>query len=238
MVRVHDVLAESGLCCAGKTCEGGEGVFLKMAIKHFLHLEMKLKTAMPNSVVNDFVSKLNDEASTEVVINSISSDHDLLKVDETSIDEKLVEGFKESHSDKKRKLTTSEQVSDIEKKKTDIGLDMALDQSFFCLYGLNLRGGLDSTGGQDGLAMHINTSLGEYQTKEQCAEVFQYLLPYARVCTVNSYHSIPTLYEQLTDSCHCYFSVIIHIFCFLDLHQTCQLLYVHACSCNAYCYIK
>jgi calcineurin-binding protein cabin-1 len=164
---------------------------------------MKLKMTMPSSIGNDFISKENGEASSQVVINSISSDHGPLKVDETSISERMVEEFKESHFDKKRRPTTSEQVCDIEKKKTEIGLDMALDQSYFCLYGLNLRSGLDSTGGQDGLAMHMNTSLGEYQTKDQCAEVFQYLLPYARVCTVKLYCNIPTADLQLTFSASC-----------------------------------
>ncbi|KAI7987860.1 Calcineurin-binding protein 1 [Camellia lanceoleosa] len=33
---------------------------------------------------------------------------------------------------------------------------------------------------EDDLVQHKNTSRGDYQTKEQCADVFQYILPYAK----------------------------------------------------------
>lgn len=190
LVRVHDVLAERGLCCAGKACEGGEGVFLKMAIKHFLLLEMKLKAASPGEsspIADETFCESNGEDGKQVAMVSPVCDESLFRADEASMKEKKVEGFEECHVEKRRKMILmsgcSEQGFDIEKRKTDLGLGIALDQSFFCLYGLNLRGGLESSGGQDGLAVHANTSLGDYQTKEQCAEVFQYLLPYARVCT-------------------------------------------------------
>lgn len=44
IVAVHDLLAEYGLCCAGKDGEGEEGTFLKFAIKHLLSLDVKLKS--------------------------------------------------------------------------------------------------------------------------------------------------------------------------------------------------
>jgi len=43
-VAVHDLLAEYGLCCAGRDSKGEEGIFLKLAIKHLLALDMKLKS--------------------------------------------------------------------------------------------------------------------------------------------------------------------------------------------------
>lgn len=191
MVRVHDLLAEWGLCCAGKACEGGEGVFLKMAIRHFLLLEMKLKSTMPEentSVAGETYCDSKDENCKEGGFASLADDEELIRADEVLTEEKRVEGLEESSAEKRRTTLSSavcsEQVCDFERRKNDLGLDIALDQSFFCLYGLNLRGGMESSGSQDGLAVHANTSLGDYQTKEQCAEVFQYLFPYARVCTV------------------------------------------------------
>jgi hypothetical protein len=61
-------------------------------------------------------------------------------------------------------------------------IDGALDQSFFCLYGLNMNP--DSTSEED-LVTHQNTSRGDYQTKEQCADVFHYILPYAKTLSVS-----------------------------------------------------
>ena len=62
-------------------------------------------------------------------------------------------------------------LGDFERKKVDLGIDNALDQSFFCLYGLNLKCGLD-TSNEDDLTIHRNMSLGDYQTKESCDDVF------------------------------------------------------------------
>ncbi|KAK1314162.1 hypothetical protein QJS10_CPA06g01555 [Acorus calamus] len=49
LVAVHDLLAEHGLCCAGKDDEGEEGIFLKLAIKRLLALDMKLKSSSNSS---------------------------------------------------------------------------------------------------------------------------------------------------------------------------------------------
>jgi calcineurin-binding protein cabin-1 len=38
-VTVHELLAEYGLCCAGKDSKGEEGTFLKFAINHLLALK-------------------------------------------------------------------------------------------------------------------------------------------------------------------------------------------------------
>ncbi|PQQ13900.1 uncharacterized protein Pyn_06404 [Prunus yedoensis var. nudiflora] len=64
-----------------------------------------------------------------------------------------------------------------EREELELKIDYALDQCFFCLYGLNIR---SDSSYEDDLVVHKNTSPGDYQTKEQCADVFQYILPYAK----------------------------------------------------------
>lgn len=71
----------------------------------------------------------------------------------------------------------------VEIDKVQSAIDSALDQSFFCLYGLKIN---PDSSSEDDLAMHKNTSRGDYQTKEQCADVFQYILPYAKALSVSS----------------------------------------------------
>ncbi|GMI95007.1 Calcineurin Binding protein 1 [Hibiscus trionum] len=71
----------------------------------------------------------------------------------------------------------ADELTEDEKEELELMIDNALDQCFFCLYGLNLR---SDSSYDDELAMHKNTSRGDYQTKEQCADVFQYLLPSAK----------------------------------------------------------
>ncbi|GKV09994.1 hypothetical protein SLEP1_g21423 [Rubroshorea leprosula] len=68
-------------------------------------------------------------------------------------------------------------LTEDEKEELEEMIDNALDQCFFCLYGLNLR---SDSSYEDDLAVHKNTSRGDYQTKEQCADVFQYILPSAK----------------------------------------------------------
>lgn len=63
-------------------------------------------------------------------------------------------------------------------------IDSALDQAFFCLYGLKIN---PDSCSEDDLAVHKNTSRGDYQTKEQCADVFQYVLPYAKALSVSKF---------------------------------------------------
>uniref|UniRef100_K4A4Q4 Uncharacterized protein n=1 Tax=Setaria italica TaxID=4555 RepID=K4A4Q4_SETIT len=71
----------------------------------------------------------------------------------------------------------SEDEEDSELDEIQSCLDSALDQAFFCLYGLKIN---PDSCSEDDLAVHKNTSRGDYQTKEQCADVFQYVLPYAK----------------------------------------------------------
>ena len=74
-------------------------------------------------------------------------------------------------------------VGDVDTEEVELHIDSALEQSFFCLYGLNIN---PDSSSEDDLAIHKNTSRGDYQTKEQCADVFQYILPYARALSVSS----------------------------------------------------
>ncbi|KAJ4839309.1 hypothetical protein Tsubulata_018120 [Turnera subulata] len=74
-------------------------------------------------------------------------------------------------------VENKDELSEDEREELECLIENAMDQCFFCLYGLNLRA--DSSYDDD-LAQHKNTSRGDYQTKEQCADVFQYILPYAK----------------------------------------------------------
>ncbi|OAY54221.1 calcineurin-binding protein 1 isoform X4 [Manihot esculenta] len=76
-----------------------------------------------------------------------------------------------------RSTESRNELTEDEGEELELIIDGALDQCFFCLYGLNIR---SDSSYEDDLAMHKNTSRGDYQTKEQCADVFQYILPYAK----------------------------------------------------------
>lgn len=78
-----------------------------------------------------------------------------------------------------------------EREELELKIDYALDQCFFCLYGLNIR---SDSSYEDDLAVHKNTSPGDYQTKEQCADVFQYILPYAKASSVSFISISPSKY--------------------------------------------
>ena len=68
-----------------------------------------------------------------------------------------------------------DELNEDEREELELLIDNALDQCFFCLYGLNIR--FDSSNDDGDLATHKNTSRGDYQIKEQyCADVFQYIL--------------------------------------------------------------
>ncbi|KAF8681835.1 hypothetical protein HU200_045277 [Digitaria exilis] len=149
IVAVHDLLAEYGLCCSGKDGEGEEGTFLKFAIKHLMALDVKLK------------SQLNSNGMEEDTVPKNAGTQD------TMVDEPLVNDSKQN----------SEDEEDEEFDEIQSCLDSALDQAFFCLYGLKIN---PDSCSEDDLAVHKNTSRGDYQTKEQCADVFQYVLPYAK----------------------------------------------------------
>lgn len=197
IVGLHDLLAEYGLCCVGEDGEGEEGMFLKFAIKHLLALDMRLKSninplnrgRIPCDKTSQNRTDMLDAGVGEAETISVKKDdcEGINSKDSTSnlILEKDDVGDQFSHDGNLNKgeegngvLTDhANELTEDEKDELELMIDTALDQCFFCLYGLNLR--CDSSY-EDDLAVHKNTSRGDYQTKEQCADVFQYILPYAK----------------------------------------------------------
>ncbi|KAJ0982834.1 hypothetical protein J5N97_011089 [Dioscorea zingiberensis] len=203
IVAAHDLLAEYGLCCAGRDSAGKEGSFLKFAMKHLLALGMKLKslngrleseanqrdgsasqpdhekTVVSESSLspvleiptnrNEEIAPLTRDASKDMTEEHISTSEEQIKVNLDRENDKCIQ--------MDIVLKQNDTPADIELEKVELGIDNALDQSFLCLYGLNIN---PDSSGEDDLATHKNTSHGDYQTKEQCADVFQYILPYAK----------------------------------------------------------
>ncbi|KAJ4958761.1 hypothetical protein NE237_025872 [Protea cynaroides] len=194
IVAIHDLLAEYGLCCAGKDSVGEEGTFLKLAIKHLLALDMKLKSSSQNELKLNTSPDLETGVTEKDEISAVEKDaleemmpqnfeHERLDKENEGMESGKCEKDGRSHHHNKEKVKdqlseSANHLVDVERKKVELGIDNALDQSFFCLYGLNLR--CSDSSSEDDLAIHKNTSRGDYQTKEQCADVFQYLLPYAK----------------------------------------------------------
>ncbi|KAJ0251943.1 Calcineurin-binding protein 1 [Hirschfeldia incana] len=180
IICLHDFLAEYGLCCAGKNCAGEEGSFLRFAIKHLLAVDMKVKSSIdfPDGLGHDMGKLCRNE------IKSVVADVHIERNENTKTDSKkddsegkVIDMEKEELEGNKKIPEHTEEVAEEEKDELELLINNALDQCFFCLYGLNLR--VDGSY-QDELAAHENTSRGDYQTKEQCVDVFQYILPYAR----------------------------------------------------------
>lgn len=121
------------------------------------------------------------------VSEGISTYEDLNK-EKTGVEsDKDVGGLPNGKSHEKEKQNNQstehgDEIMEDEKEELELGIDNSLDQCFYCLYGLNLR---SDSSYEDDLAVHKNTSRGDYQTKEQCADVFQYILPYAKASTVS-----------------------------------------------------
>lgn len=209
-MAIHDLLAEYGLCCAGEgNGEDQEGTYLKFAIKHLLALDMKLKSTVQSSNVDD--TQLNQQPSEDAHLESNSrilslemvpteahfmgnnahgvitpSSNSYSKIEEKDHTEVGCRKNSDGHGGKDRvenKLAECEgEMTEDEREELESQIDNALDQCFFCLYGLNLR---SDSAYEDELANHRNTSRGDYQTKEQCADVFQYILPYAKGSSVS-----------------------------------------------------
>lgn len=208
IVAIHDLLAEYGLCCAGGDGEGEEGTFLKFAIKHLLALDMKLKSNSNSSNIeaiqhDDKLYSPNKTFKTETILNTLGVEGGGAEINEVSatmsdgfggISSKDVSspaGLEKDHADVEcREVGGNEgknkgekpiehinELSEDEREELELLIDNALDQCFFCLYGLNIR---SDSSYDDDLATHKNTSRGDYQSKEQCADVFQYILPCAR----------------------------------------------------------
>lgn len=235
-MAIHDMLAEFGVCCANATDEEEEGTFLKLAIKHLLNLDMKLKSNF-HSVCKEFEMSQRDEQSSHdnnvgkseqlshgsniKVLSNVSnldnlnvtgqidrdeataSDKDAverisaeaisaskaLEVEKTKGEKSKSIGdvsdglYPRSEKSKDQLVEDGTELSEDEKEELEVAIDNALDQCFYCLYGLNLR---SDASYEDDLAAHKNTSRGDYQTKEQCADVFQYILPYAKASSVSA----------------------------------------------------
>ncbi|XP_010432657.1 PREDICTED: uncharacterized protein LOC104716887 [Camelina sativa] len=182
IIGLHNLLAEYGLCCAGINCAGEEGAFLRFAIKHLLAVDMKVKSsinspdgldmALPDKFcrneIKSFLAEVHVEKNGN---NKTDSKNDGC---EGQVDKREKE---QSEEESKPIPVHTEEVAEEEKDELELSINNALDQCFFCLYGLNLR--VDGSY-EDELAVHKNTSRGDYQTKEQCVDVFQYILPYAK----------------------------------------------------------
>ncbi|XP_073129413.1 calcineurin-binding protein 1-like isoform X1 [Henckelia pumila] len=229
VVAIHDMLAEFGICCSRGTDEAEEGTFLKLAIKHLLTLDMKLKSNFhsPNNgqetkldlrtsskdqfteseklshdspipgspnvsqqshvLDNELDKKDRDAATTSenVSVERLSSESTPSSLDKENLGLKsntsVGYGSDGTHSkqeiENNNMIECGDELAEDEREELELGIDNALDQCFYCLYGLNLRS--DSSCEED-LVTHKNTSQGDYQTKEQCADVFQYILPYAK----------------------------------------------------------
>lgn len=222
------MLAEFGICCSQGNDEEQEGTFLKLAIKHLLALDMKLKSST-HSLNKWQETKIDHSKSAEQLSDGIvltgsqnKSHSDMLDVtasetdkdefnslrkdtDEISITESI-----SGHIDKEKpgakcdsnvsygpdntcssgdiKNNQNEcgnEITEEEREELELLIDNALDQCFYCLYGLNMRS--DSSCDED-LVKHNNTSQGDYQTKEQCADVFRYILPYAKASSVSIFN--------------------------------------------------
>lgn len=231
IVAIHDMLAEFGVCCASASGEEEEGTFLKLAIKHLLNLDMKLKSNFQSackeyemsqcdkqsshdnnvqkseqlsheSHVNVLpklsnLEKLNveagqvdradatvtDKGAVERISAEAISASKALEVEKTEVEDcKNVDDVSDSTyprlaNSKDQLVEDGTELSEDVKEELEVAIDNALDQCFYCLYGLNLR---SDASYEDDLGVHKNTSRGDYQTKEQCADVFQYILPYAK----------------------------------------------------------
>ncbi|XP_020680903.1 calcineurin-binding protein 1 isoform X1 [Dendrobium catenatum] len=176
IVAVHDLLAEYGLCCAGRDINGKEGAFLKFAIKHLLALDMKLRSLHGSNGKEEMLQRDGQEGvNADCCLPKDGVENGKFPIDLNS----------DSTGENNGALAINEitnQTIDTEIEKVQLGIESALDQSFFCLYGLNIN---PDSSSEDDLALHKNTSRGDYQTKEQCADVFQYVLPYAKALSRN-----------------------------------------------------
>lgn len=201
---IHDVLAEYGLCCVGKDGEGVDGTFLKLAIKHLLAIKLKSSHQFMCKESND-VRVSDDTLRTGMcpATSVFTESGELIAPDSnSSVGSEKKEGIEDIPIDElnngeeprkhvspaeakvggKDKEKSDAELAEDEREELESAIDNALNQCFFCLYGLNLR---SDSGFEDDLAVHRNTSQADYQSKEQCADVFKYILPYAKASTVS-----------------------------------------------------
>nr|XP_043628202.1 calcineurin-binding protein 1 [Erigeron canadensis] len=175
IIAIHDMLAEYGICCSSGDGEE-EGTFLKLAIKHLLYLDMKIKSTI-NTQSDDQVSQERFTKTSGSDLNQSEFGKHDEPIDASDMGHSSNGMLSEGEETNIQFLESGKQLTEEEKEDLEIEIDSALDQCFFCLYGLHLR---SDSSYEDDLVMHKNTSRGDYQTKEQCADVFQYILPYAK----------------------------------------------------------
>ncbi|CAI9093601.1 OLC1v1029145C2 [Oldenlandia corymbosa var. corymbosa] len=128
----------------------------------------------------------SEKDDPEMRISEGISKHENFQNDKTGMDcdkdadVRPNEMFHEKEKENKQSTECEAELTEDEREELESGIDNSLDQCFYCLYGLNLR---SDSSYEDDLAVHKNTSRGDYQTKEQCADVFQYILPYSKAST-------------------------------------------------------
>lgn len=156
-----------------------------------------VKTSPDRSKLNaqDFGSSQNDETKSMVkdamegITQEGLSTHNSILEDATEGEfikqgsEESVGKFNAGENNSDQLVECEDEQNEDEREELELKIDNALDQCFFCLYGLNLR---SDSSYDDDLSLHKNTSRGDYQTKEQCADVFQYILPYAKASSVSN----------------------------------------------------
>ncbi|XP_024930366.2 calcineurin-binding protein 1 isoform X2 [Ziziphus jujuba] len=130
----------------------------------------------------DEYSALENDVLGGVPSASVSSnqalDKESVELEGRKLDSnELCPKFKTGEKENDQLLEGGSELAEDEREELELKIDGALDQCFFCLYGLNIR---SDSSYEDDLATHRNTSRGDYQTKEQCSDVFQYILPCAK----------------------------------------------------------
>ncbi|CAL5360391.1 unnamed protein product [Camellia sinensis] len=185
--------------CAVQVTE--EGTFLKLAIKHLLSLDMKLKSNFHSLNKgletmqcdkqlshNNPVETSLDKSKSDTV--NVASDTVNVAIDKGNIVEKdVLEGVPSkgnlSHESMEKENTGLEYSKcsgdgpngmshgeKASKQFNDLGSELTEDEREELELELIMLW-IDAVS-------HKNTSRGDYQTKEQCADVFQYILPYAK----------------------------------------------------------
>lgn len=134
---------------------------------------------------NDEARSMMEDAGEDITREGLSTHKSILKdatEGEFIRDEESAGKFNAGDNNSDQLVECENEQNEDEKEELELKIENTLDQCFFCLYGLNLR--CDSSYDDD-LSVHKNTSRGDYQTKEQCADVFQYILPYAKASSVS-----------------------------------------------------
>ncbi|XP_057248653.1 calcineurin-binding protein 1 isoform X2 [Beta vulgaris subsp. vulgaris] len=186
ITAIHDVLAKFGLCCVGEDGIGVDGTFLKLAIKHLLAMKIKSShhsMSKESKGFNDDAKVSADRPSTGPESGELFAPDSISSVESEqgeSLEDRSTNTLSNQQEMNKQVSRAESELAEDEREELESAIDNALNQCFYCLYGLNLR---SDTAFEDDLAVHRNTSQADYQSKEQCADVFKYILPYAKAST-------------------------------------------------------